>query len=123
MSYYMHSVPGRLRIKTPFIKNNDVKAKHVEKFLGQVRGLQSIVTNPRTGSILINYNPQKLSHVALLDILRTRGIFDSSKAVTNDQFIQTSALKAGNVVYKAFLGVIVEQTLQGSPLALLSLLI
>ncbi len=123
MSYYMHSVPGRLRIKTPFIKNNDLNAKHVEKFLGQVKGIQSIVTNLRTGSIVVNYNPKKLTHQALLDILRTRGIFDSSKAVTNDQFIRTSALKAGHVVYKACLGVIVEQTLQGSPLALLSLLI
>ncbi len=123
MSYYMHSVPGRLRIKTPFIKNNDLNAKHVEKFLGQVKGIQSIVTNLRTGSIVVNYNPKKLTHQALLDILRTRGIFDSSKAVTNDQFIRTSVLQAGHVVYKAFLGVIVEQTLQGSPLALLSLLI
>lgn len=123
MSYYMHSVPGRLRIKTPFIKNKDLNTKHVEKFLGQVRGIQSIVTNQRTGSIVINYDPQKLAQQALLDILCTRGIFDSSKAVTNDQFIQNSALKAGNVVYKAFLGVIVEQVLQGSPLALLGLLI
>jgi copper chaperone CopZ len=123
MSYYMHSVPGRLRIKTPLIKGNDQTAKHVEKFLEQIQGVQSIITNTLTCSVLINYDPKKVTPQTLLDVLQTRGIFDASKAVTNDQYIHASASKAGQIIYKTLLGTIVEQTLQGSPLALLSLLI
>jgi copper chaperone CopZ len=119
----MHSVPGRLRIKSPFVKGNDLNAKHVEKFLGQINGIQSIAANPLTGSVVINYDQQKITSQMLLDVLQTRGIFDSSKAITNDQYIRTNASKAGHVIYKALLGTIVEQTLQGSPLAILSLLI
>jgi copper chaperone CopZ len=123
MNYYMHSVWGRLKIKTPFIKGNDQTAQHVEKFLRQINGIQSITTNSLTGSIVINYDPKKVTPQTLLDVLKTRGIFDASKAVTNDQYIHTSASKVGHVIYKALLGTIVEQILQCSPLALLSFLI
>jgi hypothetical protein len=122
MSYYMHSVPGRLRIKTPLIKNSNLAA-HVEKFLRQINGVESLVTNSLTGSITITYDREKVTSQKLLDTLKTRGIFDPSKALSNDQYIHSTASKAGNIVYKALLGTIVEQTLQGSPLALLGLLI
>lgn len=123
MNYYMHSVPGRLRVKTPLIKGKEQTAKHVEVFLQQIRGVYSISTNPITGSIIINYDVKKVSSRTLLQVLQNRGIFDSARAVTNDQYIQNSASKAGHLIYKAFLGTIVEQSLRGSPLALLGLLI
>ncbi len=119
----MHNVPGRLRIKTPFIKGREKSAQHVEVFLRQIRGVFSISTNTVTGSVVINYDQNRITVGELLKILQTRGIFDPSKAVTNEQYIHNTASKAGNIVYKAFLGTIVEQTLQGSPLALLGLLI
>lgn len=123
MNYYMHSVPGRLRVKTPLIKGKEQTAKHVEVFLQQIRGVYSISTNPITGSIIINYDVKKVSSRTLLQVLQNRGIFDSARAVTNDQYIQNSASKAGHLIYKAFLGTIVEQSLRGSPLAILGLLI
>lgn len=123
MSYYMHNVPGRLRIKTPFIKGREKSAQHVAVFLRQIRGVFSISTNTVTGSVVINYDQNRITVGDLLKILQTRGIFDPSKAVTNEQYIHNTASRAGNIVYKAFLGTIVEQTLQGSPLALLGLLI
>lgn len=123
MNYYMHSVPGRLRVKTPLIKGKEQTAKHVEVFLQQIRGVYSISTNPITGSIIINYDVKKVSSRTLLQVLQNRGIFDSARAVTNDQYIHNTASKAGHLIYKAFLGTIVEQSLRGSPLALLGLLI
>lgn len=119
----MHNVPGRLRIKTPFIKGREKSAQHVAVFLRQIRGVFSISTNTVTGSVVINYDQNRITVGDLLKILQTRGIFDPSKAVTNEQYIHNTASRAGNIVYKAFLGTIVEQTLQGSPLALLGLLI
>lgn len=123
MNYYMHSVPGRLRVKTPLIKGKEQTAKHVEVFLQQIRGVYSISTNPITGSIIINYDVKKVSSRTLLQVLQNRGIFDSARAVTNDQYIHNTASKAGHLIYKAFLGTIVEQSLRGSPLAILGLLI
>jgi hypothetical protein len=123
MEYYIHDVPGRLRIKTPIIKGKEDLARHVEKFLVQVNGVYSVSANTITGSIILIYDERKVNSQMLLDILQKRGFFEQSKAITNDQYIHSTASKAGQIVYKAFFGVLVEQALQGSPLALLSLLI
>ena len=118
----MHSVPGRLRIKTPLIKNTKLAA-HVEKFLEQIPGVRSLVTNSLTGSIIITYDEKKVTSRMLLDTLKTRGIFDPSKAVTNDQYIHSSASKATSIVYKAVVGAVVETLLEGSALSLLAVFI
>jgi hypothetical protein len=123
MSYYMHSVPGRLRIKTPLIKKNMKLAAHVEKFLGQIPGVESLVTNALTGSLIITYDQKKVNSQMLLDTLKTRGIFDPSKAMTNDQYIHSSASKATSIVYKAVVGAVVETALEGSALSLLAVFI
>jgi hypothetical protein len=123
MSHYYHDVPGRLRVKTPMIKGKEKFAMHVEKFLSQIQGIHAISTNTITGSIIMNYDSKIINASVLLKILQERGIFDAAKAVTHDQYIHSTAAKAGNAVYKAFLGTVAEQALQGSPLALLGLLI
>lgn len=119
----MHKVPGRLRVKTPLIKGKEQTAKHVETFLRQVQGIVSIATNPLTGSITITYDEKKITADYLLTILQSRGIFDISKATTNDQYITSTATKAGNIVYKAVLGAVVESALEGSALSLLAVFI
>lgn len=119
----MHNVPGRLRVKTPLIKGKEQTAKHIEAFLRQVQGILSIATNPVTGSITINYNEKKINADYLLTILQSRGIFDPSKATTNDQYINNAVTKAGNIVYKAVLGAAVEKALEGSALSLLAVFI
>jgi copper chaperone CopZ len=123
MEYYVHDVPGRLRIKTPLIKGKEDIVKHVEKFLGQVNGVRSVSANTVTGSIVLIYDGRKVNSQILLDLLQTRGFFDSSKAVTNDQYIHRTASKAGHVLYKAVFGAFVESALQGSPLSLLTFLL
>jgi copper chaperone CopZ len=123
MSCYMHNVPGRLRIKTPLIKKNINLAAHVEKFLGQISGVESLVTNALTGSVTITYDSKKVTSQMLIETLKTRGIFDPSKAMTNDQYIHSSASKATSIVYKAFVGAVVESFLEGSALSLLAVFI
>jgi len=123
MSYYMHSVPGRLRVKTPLIKHNAKLSAHVEKFLWQINGVESLATNPCTGSIIITYDQKKITSQMLLDTLKTRGIFDPAKAVTNDQYIHSSASRATEIFYKAVAGAFVESALEGSALSLLAVFI
>jgi copper chaperone CopZ len=123
MSYYYHDVPGRLRIRTPLIKGNEKSARHIENFLGQIQGIEAVTSNTITGSITMNYDSKKVNSSFLVNILQERGIFKAEKALTNDQYIHSSVSKAGNVVYKALLGTAFEHALQGSPLALIGLLI
>jgi hypothetical protein len=91
MSYYLHDIPGRLRIKTPAVKNNPKAADDIKNLLATLRGVNSMEFNLTTGSILIYYHPDKLHQGSIIDLLCDKGYFDQSKAVTNDQVIKSAA--------------------------------
>ncbi len=93
MGYYLHDLPGRLRITTPFMKNNQEAACAVEGLLLAVGGVASVAVNTRTGSCLVNYDPKKAKRDEILSVLVRMGYFDPSKAITNDQYIHEAASK------------------------------
>lgn len=123
MSYYIHNVPGRLRIKSPAIKKNENAADDLRKILSSMNGIATVDINLITGSLLVNYNSKSLRHEDIVNVLQRKGYFDMSKAATNDQYIRASASKAGNIIGKAIFGAFAERALAGSPLALLTILI
>jgi copper chaperone CopZ len=123
MSYYIHNVPGRLRVKTPAVKRNQDAADEIKKILSTMNGIATVDINLTTGSILINYNPKTIEGKDIVNTLQRKGHFDTSQAITNDQYIQRAASKAGNVVGKAIFGTFVEKALEGSALSLITLLI
>ena len=51
MKYYIHHVPGRIRIETPVLHDNPVKAKEFEKFVKELNGISAIDMHTITGSI------------------------------------------------------------------------
>ncbi len=123
MSYYIHNVPGRLRIKTPLVKRNRAVADEIRKTLSTVSGIATVDINLTTGSILINYNPKAVKDRDIVNTLQRRGYFDTSRALTNDQYIRKAASQAGSLVGKAIFGTIVDKALEGSALSLITLLI
>jgi copper chaperone CopZ len=123
MSYYIHNVPGRLRVKTPLVKQNKEAADEVKKALSTMRGIATVDINLITGSILINYNPKAAHARDIVNMLQRRGYFDASKAITHDQYIQKAASRAGDIVGKAIFGTFVDMALEGSALSLITLLI
>jgi cation transport ATPase len=93
MTYYIHNVPGRLRITTPAAKNNAYVADSIEDLLRTISGVDNVAVNLTTGSCLINYNPVKAKQDDIVNVLIQQGYFDPSKAVTNDQYINHAASK------------------------------
>ncbi|HTZ40536.1 MAG TPA: hypothetical protein VMB77_10275 [Syntrophales bacterium] len=91
MGYYLHEVPGRMRVKSPLVKNNPRAANDIKNLLSLIHGVNSTEFNLTTGSVLIYYHPGKLHRSDLLNLLTEKGYFDRSKAVTNDQVIQNAA--------------------------------
>ena len=73
MTYYIHHVPGRLRVKTSVIKRNDSEAKYAKDLLEKTEGVLGIDVNIVTGSILINYDPRVGRGEAILGTLRGWG--------------------------------------------------
>lgn len=123
MSYYIHNVPGRLRIKTPVVKRNQEVADEIRKILSTISGIATVDINLTTGSILINYNPKAVEDKDIVNTLQRKGYFDTSKALTNDQYIHKAASQAGNLVGKVIFGTFVDKALEGSAISLITLLI
>ncbi len=42
MSYYIHGVTGRLRVKTPVVRGSQYKAEEVQQLLKTIRGIMSV---------------------------------------------------------------------------------
>ncbi|MEW6587299.1 MAG: HMA2 domain-containing protein [Nitrospirota bacterium] len=123
MSHYIHNVPGRLRVKSPVVKKNTDAAVEIRKILSAMNGIATVDINLTTGSVLINYNLAAVQYKDIVGMLQRKGYFDTSKAITNDQYIQRAASKAGNIVGKAIFGTFVEKAFEGSALSFITLLI
>ena len=123
MSYYMHNVPGRLRVKSPLLKRNPAAADDVRKALSSIQGVATVDFNLVTGSLLVNYNHKTTRHVDIIGLLERRGYFDRRRAETNEGYIHAAAEKTGRFVGKAALGMAIEKAFEGSALSLISLLI
>ena len=123
MSYYIHSIPGRLRVKTPLVKGNQEKARDVEGLLNCCQGVDKASANPLTGSIVVNYDSTAVNDRSIINLLEDNGYFKSDRALTNDQYIHGAASKAGHLVWNAVFGSFVGLALEGTPLSFLSVLV
>jgi copper chaperone CopZ len=120
LSYYVHNVPGRLRVRLPMVKNNPSKEEHVRSILRDVKGVETISVNPMTGSVVVNYDPEVLTYENILEILKEYNYFDESKMVNNDKYIEGAVTKAGEAVGKAVLSWAVGKAFEGSGLSILA---
>jgi hypothetical protein len=123
MGYYYHDVPGRLRIKSPFLKRNPGLARELQAELSQIWGVGEVTVSTVTGSVVVWYEPKTIHPEAILGRLERRGCFDASKAVTNDQRIHAAATRTGGILWSAVAGTLIEQAFQGSALSFLAILI
>ncbi len=124
MSTYIHNVPGRLRVRIPHMKRSQSTAEELQRILNQIEGVDSTAVNTLTGSIVINYDHRLTGPNRILNALRLKGYVDPSMGTTTtDEVIENAVSKAGGVLGKALLGLLVEKTFEGSALSLLTVLI
>ena len=123
MSYYIHNVPGRLRIKSPLLRRNSAGADEVRKALSTIQGIATVDFKMTTGSLVVYYDRRATSPEDIIGLLERKGYFDRTKATTDEGYIHTAAEKTGRIVGKAALGIAIEKAFEGSALSLISLLI
>jgi len=98
MTYYIHDIPGRLRIRSPAVKDNDLAKREIPGLLGSFSGIESIVVNTATGSFLIRYDPSRVSGRDIMAMLTEHGYFDPREATTNDEYLRNASAKAFSMV-------------------------
>ena len=119
MNYYVHHVPGRLRVRIPILRNNAAKSDEVKNLL-QVNGSQKVCVNPLTGSVTITYDPAILSGDELLDLLRGNGLFREDRVFTIDSRIRQVSDNAARKVCRVAFGWAVGRVLEANGLSLIA---
>jgi hypothetical protein len=123
MNHYVHSVPGRLRLKNPLFKNSTVHYDVKKALVNMGHGIGTAEFNTTTGSLLINYNPKEINHRDILATLERAGFYRPEKTITNDQVIHQATAKAYNAAVKAVSGAFIGSALEGTGLSFLSILL
>jgi len=123
MSYYLHKVPGRLRVKLPQLRNHPHRSRRVRELLEAQAGVQAVSANELTGSVLIHYDSDLLEEQRILALLREQDLFDDRLVIAADEHIDRVASKASNAVGRAMVGWVVGKALEANGLSLLAALI
>jgi len=123
MTYYLHSIPGRLRVKIPSVKGQPDKARAIRSLLEDVEGVESISANTVTGSVVVKYEPVLVHSDQILSILKKNDFFDEARAVTMDGAVAEAGSTVGRALSKAFCGWAVGRALEGTSLSFLAVLI
>lgn len=123
MSYYLHHVPGRMRVKIPLLKNSPATASELQQHLQELDGIEQVLVNTVTGSVLIYYNRDTVGSDQLIQVFKDLDYFDESKAISHDNYIRDAVSKTTLKIGKAVFGWAVGKTLEDKGLALLAALI
>jgi hypothetical protein len=122
MEYYVHHVPGRLRVRIPALRRNPGRAADVEGLL-DIEGVDTLSVNHLTGSVVVTFNNDRVSPARLLGILKENGYYDSSRRITCDDKIRRASGRAAVKVGRAVFGYALGKTLEANGLSLLAALI
>ncbi|MBV8736074.1 MAG: cation transporter [Alphaproteobacteria bacterium] len=68
-----HHIPGRLRLRSPLLKDNPRAAEEATRRLAEIEGLTSVTANPDAGSLLVRYDPTVTAPDKLLELLANQG--------------------------------------------------
>ena len=123
MGYYYHAVPGRLRVKTPALKNSPRQAEKLSLSIEGINGVRSVLPNTVTGSMLVTYDPAKTSSASIIRHLSAMGYFEEASARTNDDVIRGAASSVGMLLGRAVMGAGFDLVLAGTPLSALAFII
>jgi hypothetical protein len=122
MEYYVHHVPGRLRVRLPEIRRNARKAADVKRLL-DIYGVDHLKVNHLTGSIVVTFDASSTSAEQLLSILQENGLYDSARAISCDDKIQRASNKAASKFGRVAFGYAVSKALEASGFPILAALI
>ena len=121
--FYIHNVPGRVRIISEAIAKNQLAVDEVRKGLSTLEGVCTVQINLTTGSILIHYNPKAATVADIVDMLERRGYFDRAKAISNDEYFTNGISRVGTTVVKTVIETFIGRTISNTFLSFLMFLL
>ena len=116
--FYIHNVPGRLRIRSEAIRKDPSAANSVKISLSSMPGIGVVDINLVTSSVLIHYNKEKVNYRDIVSLLEGSGHFDQPRVLTNGGKYLND-LGIGKTMFKTLTSVLIGKALADTPLSIL----
>ncbi len=123
MAAYVHSVPGRLRVKVPEIRYRNDLCESIAREIDTESGVRSVAVNPLTGSIKIRYDESVTGKEDLLGLLQSQGYFDPHRVSLSDGGLGAAAKRSSDALGRAVVSWALGKALEANGLGLLAALI
>jgi hypothetical protein len=94
MTTLLHRLEGRLRLRVSRIKNNHSAAASLQTSLATMNGVQEVRTNAITASVLIVYDPWRLSETDFLDLFGITALEDPPSSTPHQPLHSLSTVLA-----------------------------
>jgi copper chaperone CopZ len=121
--FYIHNVPGRVRIISEVIKRNPQAADKVRMCLSTLAGIGVVHISLTTGSMLIHYNPKAITVADIVAMLERNGNFDRTRAISNDQYFRNGLSRVGTTAVKTVIKTFIGRTMGSTFLSFLMFLL
>lgn len=122
MAHYIHSIPGRLRVKIAKVKSRPGTVEALEGLLGCLHGIDTVSINPLTANALITYCPKTIQSHEILDMLRRKGFLEVADP-GSDEGARMPVFQTRQALGRALFGWAVGRALEGTGLSFLAALI
>ena len=122
MNHYIHSVPGRLRIKIPSIKYQPGDLQSINNLIEGLQGVNDIKANEVTGSIVVNYDPETTVPEQILTILKENDFIGELERPKRNH-LQDGLSKSVEAMGKALFGWAVGKALENTGLSFLAVFV
>jgi hypothetical protein len=116
MSYYVHNIPGRLRVRSAKIKRDTCQAANLCTQLAAMEGIHNTELNKKAGSLIVYYDPKCLSADDILYMGHKLGCLD--QAISTTKRPSALATTAGAMLGNAIFGTVVKKSLESSMFSL-----
>jgi hypothetical protein len=120
MKTYIHSVPGRLRIRISHAKDNPGLGAEIRNILQSREAITRVAFNATTGSIVVHYRKRETTSEAILADLETGGYLNPGSTAMEEPVARRAMDRAGQALGKAVCGWAVGRALEGTGLSFLA---
>ncbi len=121
--FYLHVVPGRLKIKGEEFKKRANLEEKLKSELNMFDGIKDIEYKSNTGSIIIWYDQKALSATTILEHLERVGFLNQKNLLSHEDYLIHTSLNFGKRIGKMLADSLAEPLLGGSSLVFLFKLI
>jgi copper chaperone CopZ len=108
MSQYIHHIPGRIRVRSKAFRCQGERAQVAQAQLMAMDGVRDVQINPRASSIVVQYDPDRMSRAELFATLEELGCM---APVRRDS---EHGVRLGETFGKALVGAAVQKAVEQS---------